>query len=391
MPAVSSSPISLLSGQLGRAGQVGADDAGSLLCALEQVPDPRKKRGVRHRFSAILFISVCAVLTGAKSFAAIAEWAADRVEDTLTAVGITAVPDASTIRRAFAAFTGDGFDIVIGTWLARRLAATRTPRIRRRRAIAVDGMALRGSRHGTGRARMVMAAVDQDTTVVLGQVEIDEKTNEIPNFPVVLDQIGDLAGVVVTADALHTQDEHAIYLRSRGAYYVLTVKGNRKKLRKQLAGLPWSEVPVGHTDNSTRHGRTLTRRYKVVTVAAGILFPDAAQAIQIVRTRKRRGGRARKETVYAVTSLTAEQAQPRELARYIQAHWTIENRLHWVRDVTFGEDLSLVRTGGAPRLMAGLRNLAISLLRLAGHTNIAKALRRNANHPKRVMKLVMTS
>jgi predicted transposase YbfD/YdcC len=395
VPAVPSSPIAVLSTQLGVVGPVDAASAPSLLQVLEQVPDPRAKRGVRHRFSAILFISVCAILTGAKSFAAIAEWAADRVEDTLAGVGIATAPDASTIRRALTAFTGDGFDTAIGAWLAERVAATRTGTRRRgeRTAIAVDGKALRGSRSGAGRARMVMAAVDQDTTVTLGQVEIDEKTNEIPNFSVVLDQVQDLSGVVVTADALHTQDEHAVYLRGRGAYYVLTVKGNRKKLRKQLASLPWAQVPVGHTENDLRHGRVVTRRYKVVTIAAGILFPDAAQAIQITRTRKRRGSstRARTETVYAITSLRAEQAQPDELAGYIRGHWSIENRLHWVRDVVFGEDLSRVRTGGAPRMMAGLRNLAISLLRLAGHTNIAKALRRNANHPKRAVKLVMIS
>jgi predicted transposase YbfD/YdcC len=95
--------------------------------------------------------------------------------------------------------------------------------------------------------------------------------------------------------------------------------------------------------------------------------------------------------VYAVTSLTAEQAQPAELASYIRGHWHVENKLHWVRDVTMGEDLSRVRTGGGPRMMASLRNLAISLLRLAGHHNIAKALRHHARKPKRAMKLVTTS
>lgn len=394
MPAVSSSPIAVLSRQLAPLGEVAPQARGSLLDVLESVPDPRKKRGVRHRFSAILFISVCAVASGARSFAAIADWAADRVEDTLTGLGIAA-PNASTVRRALSAFTGDGFDSAIGVWLAGRLAATRSGarRTRTRPAIAVDGKTLRGSRNGDDRARMVMAAVDHDTTVVLGQVEIDEKTNEIPNFSVVLDQIENLTDLVVTADALHTQDEHAAYLRRRGAFYVLTVKGNRKKLRAQLASLPWAEVPIGHTETENRHGRAVTRSYQVVTIAAGILFPDAAQAIRIVRTRKRCGSgkRATTETVYAVTSLTAEQARPAELASYIRGHWTVENRLHWVRDVTLGEDLSRVRTGGGPRMMASLRNLVLSLLRLAGHTNIAKALRRNANHPKQAVELVLTS
>lgn len=398
MPAVSSSPIAALSRHLAPLGEVEPETRGGLLDVLESVPDPRKKRGVRHRFSTILFVSVCAVATGARSFAAIADWAAARAGDTLAGMGLSA-PNASTFRRALSAFTGDDFDRIIGRWAAGRLAAAHVrhnkarEKARTRRAIAVDGKTLRGSRDGESRARMVMAAVDHDIPVVLGQVEIDEKTNELPNFSVVLDQIEDLTELVVTADALHTQDEHAAYLRRRGAYYVFTVKGNRKKLRTQLADLPWNDVPAGHTETETRHGRKVTRTYKVVTIAAGILFPDAAQAIRITRTRKRRNSRkrARTEIVYAITSLTAEQARPAELAAYIRGHWTVENRLHWVRDVTLGEDLSRVRTGGGPRMMASLRNLVLSLLRLAGHTNIAKALRRNANHPKQAVELILTS
>jgi predicted transposase YbfD/YdcC len=365
-----------------------------LLEALDSIPDPRKKRGVRHRFGAILFISICAVVSGAKSFAAIAEWAADAANSTLSEIGIKP-PNTSTIRRALSAFTGDGFDTTTGSWLAGRLAATRvaTPGRGRRRAIAVDGKVLRGSRNGDERARMLMAALDHDSGVTLGQVDVDTKTNEIPMFPVLLDTITDLEGVVVSADALHAQREHAEYLHKRGAHYMLTVKGNQPGLREQLASLPWNAVPTGHKETETSHGRRVTRTYQVVTIAAGILFPHAAQALRIVRTRKRKGStkKATRETVYAVTSLTAAQAQPAELAGYVRRHWHVENKLHWVRDVTMGEDLSRTRTGGGPRMMASLRNLALSILRLAGHANIAKALRHNARKPKRAIDLVMTS
>ena len=102
MPAVSSSTIAVLSRQLAPLGEVAPQARGGLLEVLEAVPDPRKKRGVRHRFAAILFVSVCAVVSGARSFAAIAEWAADAVEDTLCGMGIGA-PNASTIRRALSA------------------------------------------------------------------------------------------------------------------------------------------------------------------------------------------------------------------------------------------------------------------------------------------------
>ncbi|MGH3949956.1 MAG: transposase, partial [Pseudonocardiaceae bacterium] len=96
------------------------------------------------------------------------------------------------------------------------------------------------------------------------------------------------------------------------------------------------------------------------------------------------------EVAYAVTSLTAEQATARQLATWVRGHWHIENRLHWVRDVTYGEDASLVRTGNGPRAMASLRNLAISMLRLAGATNIAHALRHQAWDPLRPVKLLLT-
>lgn len=337
VPAAPSSPIETLSVHAGVVGDLDADSAMSLLSALEQVPDPRRKRGVRHRFSTILFLSVCAVATGARSFAAIADWATARADDTLAAMGVTA-PNASTFRRALSAFTGDDFDMITGRWVAERLAAahTRHKKAVTRSAIAVDGKTLRGSRDGESRARMVMAAIDHDIPVVVGQVEIYEKTNEVPNSSVVLDQIENLTELVVTADALHTQDQHAAYLRRRGAHYVFTVKGNRKKLRTQLADLPWNDVPTGHTETENRHGRKVTRTYKVVTIAAGILFPDAAQAIRITRT----------EIVYAITSLTAEQTRPDELAAYIRGHWTCENKLHWIRSPGVGDPwCDVARTG----------------------------------------------
>ncbi|MFL6120569.1 transposase family protein [Actinophytocola sp.] len=163
VPAVSSFPVAALSRQLAPLGEVVSLAGGGLLEVLESVPDPRKKRGVRHGFAVILFVSVCAVVSSARSFAAIAEWAADAVEDTPAGMGIGA-PNASTIRRALSAFTGDGFDTAIGGFLASRLAAARTKTASvkageraRRRAIAVDGKTLRGSRIGDGRTRMLMA------------------------------------------------------------------------------------------------------------------------------------------------------------------------------------------------------------------------------------------
>jgi hypothetical protein len=126
----------------------------------------------------------------------------------------------------------------------------------------------------------------------------------------------DLAGVIVTADALHTQREHVDYLASRGAHWVLTVKGNQPNLRKQLAGLPWRQVEIGPRSAETSHGRREIRSVKVVTIAVGILFPHAAQAIQLTRKTRPVSGRGRwhTEIVYAITDLPPHQAGPDELA-----------------------------------------------------------------------------
>ncbi len=125
-------------------------------------------------------------------------------------------------------------------------------------------------------------------------------------------------------------------------------------------------------------------------MAAGLAFPHAAQAIQIVRRRKLPGKKKwSRETVYAITSLTAIQASPAELAAIIRGHWAIEDRLHWVRDMDFDEDRSQIRTGNGPRVMASLRNLALTILRLAGATSIAAALRHHARRPDRPLRTIM--
>jgi Ni/Co efflux regulator RcnB len=125
-------------------------------------------------------------------------------------------------------------------------------------------------------------------------------------------------------------------------------------------------------------------------VATGLAFPHAAQAIQIVRRRRPLNGKKwSTETVYAITSLAATQARPAELAAIARGHWLIEDRLHWVRDMDWDEDRSQVRTGNGPRVMASLRNLAITILRLTGETSVAAALRYHARRPSRPLQTIL--
>jgi predicted transposase YbfD/YdcC len=357
--------------------------------ALERVVDPRARRGVRHGLVTVLVAAVCAVAAGARSFVAIAEWVADLPVEVADTLGVgRRCPCESTIRRVVQRLDGDRFDVAIGTWI-QDLCTARTPR-GLRRVVAVDGKTVRGARGQDGRARHLLAVIDHQIRVVLGQVDVEGKTNEITRFAPLLDTL-DVAGVIVTADALHTQREHVDYLASRGAHWVLTVKGNQPNLRKQLAALPWRHVEPGHRVAENSHGRREIRTLRVVTIAEGIVFPHATQAIQLTRKTRPLSGRGRwhTETVYAITDLDAHQARPGELAAWIRGHWQIENGLHWVRDVTFGEDLSQVRTGAAPQVMASLRNLVISLHRLAGATNIAAALRHHTRDARRSLQLIM--
>jgi len=386
MPAPPSSLIDPAIGHLVElAGDVPAQRAG-LLEVLARVADPRHRRGVRHRLMGILGLALCAVVAGARSFTAIAEWAADADEQTLRMLGVTGmVPSESTFRRTLQRLDAGAFDDLAGAWAQQ---AT-TPGPGRRRIIAVDGKTLRGSAAGAEPGVHLLAALDHGHGAVLGQVDVGAKTNEIPMFPLLLDRI-DITEAVITADAMHAQRSHATYLAGRGAHYVLTVKRNQPGLFAQLASLPWREVPVAHQTRERGHGRAERRTLKVTAVAAGLAFPHAAQAIQIIRRRKLPGKKKwSSETVYAITSLTATQASPAELAAIIRGHWLIEDGLHWVRDLDWDEDRSQVRTASAPRVMATLRNLALTILRLAGYASIAAALRHHARRPDRPLRTIM--
>ena len=173
------------------------------------------------------------------------------------------------------------------------------------------------------------------------------------------------------------------------------MKGNQPRLRRQLAALPVaarSRSPTAAPRPRTAAGRSAPSRSSPSPPGSSSRTP--AQAIQIVRRTRpvsapdRQAGKWRTETVYAITDLAPHQARPDELAAWIRGHWQIENGLHWVRDVTFAEDLSQVRTGSAPQVMATLRNLVISLHRLTGATNIAAALRHHARDALRPLQLL---
>lgn len=223
-------------------------------------------------------------------------------------------------------------------------------------------------------------------------VRADNKEVELTVAPKLLGEL-DLRGKIVTFDALHTQAKTARQVLGQGGDYFMVVKENRKGLFDEIK-LLFDEPPVDEA-GVEQFGRSLTTgwrgdRYEERelvcsgSLAGYLRFPKVGQVARIER-RVLRKGELRIEVCYAVTSLSPKRADAAMLQKLWRGHWRIENKLHYVRDVTFGEDLSQVRVGSAPEVMAALRNVVLGLLHLAGVENVAAKLRRNARHPQEAL------
>jgi len=367
--------------------QVNLDDGsvtgpGGLLERFGQLPDPRGRRGRRHSLAGLLVIAAAAVLAGGRSFAAIGQFSRTLPQATLARVGAWqrpysswhVAPSETTLRCVLQQVDADELDRVVGGWLAEQAAADRGP-------IAVDGKVLRGARQG-GHQVHLFAALAHDSGMVLAQRKVDATTTETTQLEPLLDEV-DLAGRVVTADALHTNPAEARWLVERGADYVLTVKGNQPGLVAAIDRLAPEVFPPAHRTVDRGHGRIERRTIQTAPVPDMVRFPGARQVLVLTRhVTALDGCRPRTEVVDGITSLDAEHASPARLGVLVRGQWQIES-LHWVRDVTFDEDRSQVRTGHGPQVMACLRNLAISRLRLAGERNIAAGLRSTGwDHPR---------
>lgn len=427
MPASLSSLIDHVRDQPGMPAQpvrLGRTGGQLLTQALAGVRDPRDARGIRHRAPVVLSLAVAAVCAGSRSVYAIGQWIAGAKQQTLKAVGARRDPctgryigpDEKTVRNLLARIDADALDTALGGWIARRCMLARAARARigrrppkgakarrkakaagqrRRRAsardahtplypaVAVDGKTSRGARAAGGQAPHLVAAVTH-TGVVLGQRQVAQKSNEITAFVPLLKDLP-LADVVVTADAMQTQRSHARFLRQvKDAHFVFPVLDNQPGLFAHLDRLDWKAAPVTARSVDTDRGRHELRTIQVLPTPPGLRFPHVGQVFLVERTVTRKGETSYQAMLY-VTSLTADQASPADLLAYVRGHWTVEV-LHWIRDVTFAEDSSHIRTGNAARVMATIRNTVISLLRIAEVTNIAAALRHNARNDRRVLK-----
>lgn len=366
-----------------------------LLEVLAEIPDFRAAQGQRHPLSAILALGCCAALCGYRSYSAMAEWGRNYGGRLVRALGFTReqTPCAATLHTVFRQLEVTEFEARLGAWAESWVAAEGAVATEVE-GVAMDGKTLRGSRKQGAAGTHLLSALSHRLGVTLGQQAVAAKTNEIPQAEALLTALV-VEGRVFTMDALLTQTEIAQQIVQGGGDYVMIVKGNQPQLQADIATVfalgpaPDEQRQQAHTVE-VGHGRIEQRELTSSDVLAGYSkWPGLQQVFQVAReTTEKKSGQGRAEIVYGVTSLPRERASAACLLGLVRGQWMIENRSHWVRDVTFDEDRSQVRSGKVPQVMAAIRNTAIGLLRLAGETNIAAACRRMAAQPEQALALI---
>ena len=328
--------------------------------------DPRVERTRRHPLVNILFLAVCGVLSGADSFAAIQEFGTDRKQWFARFLDLSnGIPSDDTFGRVLARLNPAEFEKALLGWMqaVQELTANRL--------IAIDGKTLRGSydrRHGKAALHMVSAWATE-AKLSLGQVVVDEKSNEIPAIPELL-RLLELSGALVTLDAMGCQTAIAEEVREGGGDYVLAVKPNQPTLYERVRGAvdEGLEQDAGrideHRTEETGHGRREIRTYAVFPVPATV-DPEGRwrdlSAVGVTFSERTDGrGRTSLEGRYYILSrlLPAE-----EFAGAVRGHWGIENNLHWQLDVSFREDACRVRRDHAPANLSVIRRFALGLLK----------------------------
>jgi predicted transposase YbfD/YdcC len=364
-----------------------------LIEVLAEMPDLRSRRGKRHPLSAILAMACCAMLCGYRSYSALAEWGRNYGTGIAQALGFTHnTPCAATLHTVFRQVDRDDLEARLGTW-AESVVVSTSAASAGEVAVALDGKTLRGSQKQGAPGVHLLSALSHHVGLTLTQQAVDAKTNEITQVETVLRQLV-LKDRVVTMDALLTQRHVAQAIVNEGGDYVMIVKENQAQLRADIE-LVFTLPPAGDRQETARtvdigHGRIEQRNITTSEALVGYsTWPGLAQVFELGRhVIMQKTGQERVEVVYGVTSLSSERATPGRVLDLVRGHWSIENKSHWVRDVTFDEDRSQVRCGSIPQVMAALRNTAIGLLRWAGHTNIAAACRRLAAQPAQALALI---
>jgi predicted transposase YbfD/YdcC len=338
-----------------------------LTAVFDDLPDPRRDtRNKLHRLTAILVIATCAVIGGAESWEAIAEYGRTKADFFRRFLPLDdGIPSPDTFERVFAKLGPGAFSQAFGRWMAAACEATGLI------PIAVDGKSARRAKRNTATGCLTLvSAWATENRLTLGQVAVPDGSNEVGAIPELLRAL-DLAGAIVTIDAAGCQVANAEIIRGRGGHYLLAVKDNQPTLRAAVervveAACEADFVGVamdGDEAVDDAHGRHEERYVTVIAEPEGIPadWPDVAAVVQVNREREV-GGERTVTTHYYLTSYAGTAA---DLGRWVRGHWGIENGLHWVLDVVFREDDSRVRAGHAGENLAMVRRVAVALLRRA--------------------------
>jgi predicted transposase YbfD/YdcC len=371
------------------------------------IPDPRRQASVRYPLAAVLALAVSALLAGQRSVLAIAEWWARQPADVLTRLGFVAgrTPCQSTLQRLFVRLDVDALSHTLATHFASPTGTAAAPI-----GISLDGKALRGQLQyrDSGTPVDVLTAVCHATGMALAHEPIDPTSPaeaatkadaELTVAPALLAQL-DWTGRVLTGDAFFCQRQLCQQVLDAGGDYLLLVKGNQPLLERDLHWLfdpPASaDAPLPLLDRREArtiergHGRQQEVRQLVAStdLTGYVDWPGLAQVFRLERTWQEHG-LDKRQVQYGVTSLGPASGTPATLLALKRGHWGIENGLHRVKDVSFGEDASLIHAGAGPLVMALLRDTAISLLYRAGIRQVAACLRRFRQHPADALDLVL--
>jgi predicted transposase YbfD/YdcC len=379
-------------------------DSTTFIDQLERTPDPRRARGRSYEWRVLLAVISAALISGQATPRGIAQWVRERKQALLAQLRPAKgrLPGASTIYRALRKVNRKQLEMQVAghnQGLDDDDAVTGGVTVANGellRGQAVDGKAVRGAnKHGL--ALHLVSLVRHESGCVLNQCAVAANSNEISAVPRLLAG-RDLRGTVTTMDALLTQRALAHQIGAQHGYYLMVVKENQPALYAQIELLfnvppvpvrPGELLTYSHTERSG-HGRLETRTLDASTALTGYLdWPGAAQVMR--RTCRRvilRTGEVNSETTYGITSLGRDLALPVHLEAFWRGHWTIENKVHYVRDETLREDRGQTHTGSAPQALAALRNGIISLLRYRGWNNIAEGLRHYGASVQQALRLI---
>lgn len=361
----------------------------TLPAAFASIPDPRKRRGQRYDLPFLLTCLAAALLCDCNSLEAVGRWTRDQRTVLARVCGPRRhlAPTGSLYRRLLPRLCVASVERALASWVQQ------TRPLRDREPLALDGKVVRGARTDTQAAPHLLSVSTHVTQETLVQVRVDDKTNEIPVAQDLLPHLP-LRGRVVTADALHTQTALAQTILDHGATYLFTLKDNQPRLHAEVAAYfadPRATMRTAQTIDR-RRGRTETRTLCASTRLNDYLrtyfpFPGIAQIARLVRTVRTKET-TRTETAYLITALTPRRADPTRLLTLIRGHWSVESR-HWLRDTTFGEDRSRLRSGPAPQIMAAFRNLVLTLIRRTGTAEIAAFRQHLRSRPTKALRLLV--